>query len=205
MKTQKGYVQGYNAQAAVTEDQIITAAEVTQQENDKRQLHPMLDRTEENAAAAGVEEKVGAALADAGYWSESNAAAAGPDGPELLIATTKDHKQRKLLREAPVPRGRTPKDLSCRERMERKLLTKRGRALYKLRGRTVEPVFGQIKDARGCGPGRALRGTGQAPGRHVGTTAARPRKPTRTSPARHRSPAPRPRRSPPPRIRWVGV
>jgi transposase len=157
MKTRKGYVQGYNAQAAVTENQIITAAEVTQQENDKKQLHPMLDKTEENAAAAGVEEKVGAALADAGYWSESNAEVAGPDGPELLIATTKDHKQRKAAREAPPPRGRIPKDLSCRERMERKLLTKRGRALYKLRGRTVEPVFGQIKDARGC-DGFLLRG-----------------------------------------------
>ena len=157
MKTRKGYVQGYNAQAAVTENQIITAAEVTQQENDKKQLHPMLDKTEENAAAAGVEEKVGAALADAGYWSESNAEAAGPDGPELLIATTKDHKQRKAAREAPPPMGRIPKDLSCLERMERKLLTKRGRALYKLRGRTVEPVFGQIKDARGC-DGFLLRG-----------------------------------------------
>lgn len=150
MKTQKGYVQGYNAQAAVTGDQIITAAEVTQQENDKRQLHPMLDKTEQNAAAAEVEQKVAAALADAGYWSESNAEAARPDGPELLIATTKDHKQRKAAREAPPPSGRIPQDLSCRERMERKLLTKRGRELYKLRGRTVEPVFGQIKDARGC-------------------------------------------------------
>ena len=46
--------------------------------------------------------------------------------PELLIATTKDWKQRKAAREQGCPRGRIPKDLGLRERMERKLLTKRG-------------------------------------------------------------------------------
>ena len=51
--------------------------------------------------------------------------------PELLIATTKDWKQRKMLREKGCPRGRIPKGLSPRDGMERKLLTKRGRALYK--------------------------------------------------------------------------
>jgi transposase len=149
MKTRKGYVQGYNAQAAVTEEQVIVAAEVTQAPNDVNQLHPMIEKTAENTDAAGVEEKVGAALADAGYWSEANVQEAGADGPDLLIATTKDWKQRKAARERPPPRGRIPKDLSRRERMERKLLTKRGRATYRKRSRTVEPVFGQIKDARG--------------------------------------------------------
>jgi len=151
MKTRKGYVQGYNAQAAVTEEQIIIAAEVTQEANDKKQLHPMIEKTAENIEAAGVEEKVGVALADAGYWSEANVQEAEADGPELLIATTKDWKQRKAARERPPPRGRIPKDISVRERMDRKLMTKRGRATYKKRSRTVEPVFGQIKDARGVG------------------------------------------------------
>ena len=150
MKTRKGYVQGYNAQAAVTEEQIIVAAEVTQEANDVKQLRSMIEKTAGNIEAVGVEENVGAALADAGYWSEANVNEADPEGPELLIATTKDWKQRKAARERPPPRGRIPNDLSCRERMERKLLTKRGRALYKKRSRTVEPVFGQIKDARGC-------------------------------------------------------
>ena len=149
MKTRKGYVQAYNAQAAVTEQQIITAAEVTQEPNDVNQLHPMIEKTAENLVGAGVEKKVGAAVADAGYWSEANANAAHPDGPELFIATTKDWKQRKAARERPPPRGRIPKDISVRERMERKLMTKRGRATYKKRSPTVEPVFGQIKDARG--------------------------------------------------------
>ena len=163
MKTQKGYVQGYNAQAAVTEEQIVVAAEVTQEANDVKQLHPMIEKTEENTAAVGVEEKVGTALADAGYFSEANVKATHPEGGELLIATKKDHKQRKAARERPPPRGRIPKGISVRERMERKLMTKRGRAMYKKRSRTVEPVFGQIKDARGCGR-FLLRGLGGASG-----------------------------------------
>jgi hypothetical protein len=151
MKTRKGYVQGYNAQAAVTEEQIIVAAEVTREANDRKQLHPMIEKTAENLQGAGVEEKTGTALADAGYWSEANVQHAEADGPEILIATTKDWKQRKAAREHPPPRGRIPKDISVRERMERKLMTKCGRATYKKRSRTVEPVFGQIKDARGAG------------------------------------------------------
>lgn len=150
MKTRHGYVQGYNAQAAVTEEQIIIAAEVTQEENDIHQLHPMIKKASETLESAGVKEKMGMALADAGYFSETNLADAPPEGPELFIATTKDWKQRKALAKQPPPRGRIPKNLSLKDRMERKLLTVRGRAMYKKRSQTVEPVFGQIKAARGC-------------------------------------------------------
>jgi transposase len=150
MKTRSGYVQGYNAQAAVTEEQIIVAAEVTQECNDVGQLHPMLGKVEENLTAVGAPEALETALADAGYWSDANMSGAKPGGPELLIATNKDWKQRKAMREAPPPRGRIPAAMTVRERMERKLLTERGRALYKLRGQTIEPTFGQIKDGRGC-------------------------------------------------------
>lgn len=143
-------MQGYNAQAVVTEDQVILAAEVTQEANDVKQLHPMLEQTEVNLAAAGVEGEVETVLADAGYWSETNIQEADPEGPELFIATTKDWKQRKAMRERPSPRGRIPNNLGVRDRMERKLLTKRGRQLYKKRSRTIEPVFGQVKAARDC-------------------------------------------------------
>lgn len=149
MKTRKGYEQGYNAQAVVTEEQIILAAEVTQEANDVKQLAPMLERVLDNVREVLPESQAGVFLGDAGYWSKA-VDEADPKGPELLVATTKDWKQRKAAREAPPPRGRIPKDMSARDRMERKLLTKRGRRLYKIRGKTVEPVFGQIKDARGC-------------------------------------------------------
>jgi transposase len=150
MKARSGYVQGYNAQAAVTENQIIVAAEVTQECNDVKQLLPMLEKIGGNLAAVGAPEAMTTTLADAGYWSDANISGANPAGPELLIATNKDWKQRKAMRDASPPRGRIPVDMTARDRMERKLLTKRGRALYKLRGQTVEPTFGQIKDGRGC-------------------------------------------------------
>ena len=91
-----------------------------------------------------------AVLADAGYCSEANLEKIGLEkGPEHPIATQKDWKQRQALAEAPPARGRIPDDLSLRDRMERKLLTKRGQVLYKKRGQIVEPVFGQIKTVRG--------------------------------------------------------
>jgi transposase len=149
MKTRRGYVQGYNAQAAATADQIIVSADVTADENDVGQLHPMLAATAIELKAAGVEEAVGAALVDAGYCSEENLERADPDGPELFVATRKDWKQREQMRQAPPPRGRIPGHLSHRERMDRKLLTKRGRRLYKQRSQIIEPVFGQTKTCRG--------------------------------------------------------
>ena len=92
---------------------------------------------------------LGAAVADAGYWSEANAEAATEEC-ELFIATQKDHKQRAALRQAAPPRGRMRKSMTARERMQRKLRTKRGRALYRQRGASVEPVFGQMKDRQGA-------------------------------------------------------
>lgn len=151
MKSRNGYVQGYNGQTVVTEEQIIIAAEVTNQENDYDQLHPMLKTARENlkAIAPWKTPKIETAIADAGYASDANFAAETPEGLELLIATRKHWKQRQEAAESPPLRGRIPKRLTLRQRMERKLLTKRGRALYKKRGQTVEAVFGQIKDNRG--------------------------------------------------------
>jgi transposase len=149
MKTRQGYVQGYNVQAVVSQDQIIVAIGVTQEANDVQQLEPMLQTLEHTLAAAGMAERPRVALGDAGYWSEANVLACGrPEQPELLVATTKDWKQRKAARERGCPRGRIPKGLSLRERMERKLLTQRGRVLYKMRGVLVEPVFGQVKEGQ---------------------------------------------------------
>lgn len=149
MKTRKGFVQGLNAQAVTTEQQIIVAEDVTQEENDKQQLHPMLEQTETNRAEVGIKEKTGVALADAGYCSQENFTKKPAGDVELLVAVQKDYKQRKAMAELPSPEEPIPDGLSPAELMERKLLTDRGRRLYKIRGKTVEPVFGQIKDVRG--------------------------------------------------------
>ena len=151
LKTRRGWVQGYNAQAVVTTGQIILAADVTTQANDVRQLTGMLYQAQANIEAVlGEEAVLGAAVADAGYWSEANADSQTEEC-ELFIATQKDHKQRAALREAPAPRGRIPKSMTVRERMDRKLRTKRGRTLYRQRGASVEPVFGQMKDRQDAG------------------------------------------------------
>ena len=113
-----------------------------------RQLTGMLDQAQANVeAVVGEEAVLGAAVAEAGYWSEANADSQTEEC-ELFIATQKDHKQRAALREAPAPRGRMPKSMTARERMDRKLRT----TLYRQRGASVEPVFGQMKDRQDAGP-----------------------------------------------------
>ena len=149
LKTRSGYVQGLNAQAACTDDQIIMAADVTDQENDQGLYHPMMEQAQENATAVLKEKdaKIEVGRSDAGYCNEADLEK--ECGHEILMATQKDWKRRKEMREAPPPRGRTPKNLSATERMERKLRTKRGSEEYKKRSQTIEPVFGQIKSGRG--------------------------------------------------------
>jgi transposase len=163
MKTRRGWVQGYNAQLVVTPQQIILASEVTTEANDVRQLQPMLDQAQAMVELLlGEDAVLGAAAADAGFWSEENAANQTEEC-ELFIATCQDRKQRAELREAASPRGRMPKGLSARQRMQRKLRTKRGRTIYAKRGVSVEPVIGQMKDRQGAGQ-FSMRGLGACRG-----------------------------------------
>jgi transposase len=144
MKTRTGYVQGYNAQAAVdTDSLLIVGRSLTNQENDTQQCIPMLESVRD---VTGRYPHKG--VLDAGYWNEPELRSA-PSEVDLYVATTKDWKQRKTLQDAPPPRGRIPKDATYRDRMERKLLTKSGRATYKKRGKTVEPRFGIIREGMG--------------------------------------------------------
>ena len=138
LKSHDGWKQGYNGQAMVDcNTQVIVAQYVTTDANDVHQLGPMLEECEE---ANG--KRPDTALADAGYWSTENAELAD-EQTELFIATTKDYKRRRELREKGPPRGPIPDDYGPKERMERKLRTKTGRDIYRKRSQSVEPVFGQ--------------------------------------------------------------
>jgi hypothetical protein len=95
MKRQYTYLQGYNAQAVVSEDRIILAARITREPVDLRQLHPMLHEARANLAAAGISKTIGVALADSGYYSEANLAVAEQEGPELLVAVVNERDQRR--------------------------------------------------------------------------------------------------------------
>jgi transposase len=88
LRTRTGTVQGYNAQAVVTEQQLVVAAELTQAANDVQQLHPMLGAVDQTLTIAGIPQRPGTVLADSGYWSIANLTTI-PDAPELLVWPTK--------------------------------------------------------------------------------------------------------------------
>ncbi len=138
----KAFVQAYNAQAAVEEShQIIVAQALTNQAADAPHAVPLVD-----AVQANTGESPQRVLADAGYWSEANAQALAARGIEPLLAP---ERLKHNTPRPPAPRGRIPKHLSPRDRMRRRLGTKRGRTLYARRKGIIEPVFGCIKRARG--------------------------------------------------------
>ena len=146
MKTAKGWVQGYNSQASVNENQVVLACLVSQDPNDVRLYQPMVAATEQALSNVGVTNAIGTVLADAGYWSEDNATAEGPD---RLIATLKDWKQRKAAQEMGTTSGPPPADATALEAMEHRLRTPQGAHAYAQRSHTVEPVFGDTKTNRG--------------------------------------------------------
>jgi transposase/IS5 family transposase len=142
MKGRDGFIQGYNAQVAVDDhSQVIVAQHVTDAAPDVEQLLPVV-----NAVGRLLKRRPKQVLADAGYYSEANVAKLQKRGIDPFIATRRLKHQGEL---SPAPRGRIPTRLSVRQRMERKLRTVRGRAIYALRKVIPEPVFGQIKHARG--------------------------------------------------------
>jgi len=146
MKTGGGFAQCYNAQAAVeVESMLVVGGHVTDAPNDKEQLGPALEGI---APEAG---KVGAVLVDSGYYSAAAVEAAEADeGPEVLAATGRQRHGKTVAelerRDDPPPPA---EDAGPAARMAWKLATARGKALYKLRKQTVEPVFGIVKEAMG--------------------------------------------------------
>ena len=147
MKGGDGFVQGYNAQAAVEPELLLIVGQtVTEAANDKQQLMPMVELIEQQSG-----QRPEAILADNGYCSEENLehleSAARPERKiEGFIATGKQKHGKHRL---PAKRGPLPKGATKVDRMKRKLQTKVGKAVYAARKCVVEPVFGQIKQARG--------------------------------------------------------
>ncbi len=141
MKGPDGFVQAYNAQIAVDEQQLIVGQAVTQETNDKKQLMPMVTMMEEQSGLTPTQ-----LLADAGYCSDENLTAIADTPIDAYIST---RKQKHGERPGPCPRGPLPKTATRVDRMSRKLHRKAGAAIYAARKAIVEPVFGQIKQARG--------------------------------------------------------
>ena len=142
MKGPDGFVQAYNTQIAVEPNfQFIVGQTVTPAANDKQQMAPLVAAIQEQSGQKPEE-----VLADSGYCSEENLQYLTKKRIEGFVAT---EKQKHGERGAPCKRGPLPQGSSRVERMQRKLETKAGAAVYALRKTIVEPVFGQIKQARG--------------------------------------------------------
>ena len=138
----KQFEQAYNAQAAVdSANQVIVAAEVTDQPSDKGQAVPMMEQVKANTGGLPREMS-----ADAGYFSSDAVTELTADGIDVYMPPD---KMRHVYKMPTAPRGRIPKGLSVADRMRRKLRTKHGRKRYGLRKELPEPVFGQIKQVRG--------------------------------------------------------
>ena len=135
-----GFVQGYNCQAVVdSHAQIIVAAALTQQANDKQQSVPMLLAVEKNTGEKPVK-----ASSDAGYFSQAQITDNQLQGIDLYVAPGRLKHGEKIEDQAPPSAQPT-----LIEQMREKLKTAQGHAVYKMRKAIVEPVFGQIKEARG--------------------------------------------------------
>jgi transposase len=141
MKAPDRFVQAYNVQIAVNELQLIVGQAVTQATHDQHQLMPMITTIARQSGETPTQ-----VLADAGYCSDENLAAIATTGIDAYIST---RKQKHGERPGPCPRGPLPTTATRVERMTRKLLTKTGAAVYARRKTIVEPVIGQIKQARG--------------------------------------------------------
>ena len=132
-------MQGYNAQAAVSEEQVVLAAEISVDSPDFGQLEPMVEATTGELAKAGVPESPEVVLADAGYWHHEQMDNLAVGGIQVLIPP--DAGKRK---------GARPGWQGGRYEWMRKLLaTELGERLYRKRSQTVEPMFGHTKHNRG--------------------------------------------------------
>lgn len=133
------YIQGYNTQIAVDQkQQVILAAEVTSQQNDRQQLVPMVDAVETN-----VQAKCALVVADTGYWNEGRIGELGERGVDVMVPPDGFATWRRTG-ERPTNGARGPLAAKMRER----LTSEPDATQYKKRSGIVEPVFGLIKELR---------------------------------------------------------
>lgn len=154
-QSNKGFDYSFNAQAVVdSANQIIVAAEVTRAANDKQQAVPMARAALDNLSAAGIEQPKASDgtpvplpnTADTGYFSEQAVQELEKMGVDPHIAVGRQkHHEAAVSPEA----GAASANASAKEKMEQKLRSAAGKLLYAARKHIVEPVFGQIKSARG--------------------------------------------------------
>jgi hypothetical protein len=155
-----GFEQSYNAQAGVdTQTMMVLTAHVSQACNDKREVQPTIEAIQILPQELG---QVKSLIADNGYCSQANAQACSDAGIEPLLAIKRESHHLALM-ERFAPDTPEPQTKDVLVRMAHRLGTQAGRALYKLRKQTVEPVFGIIKRVMGWRQ-MSMRGLAKAQG-----------------------------------------
>jgi transposase len=139
VKAQQGFLQGYNAQAAATVDQIIIAAELLGNANDYGMLEPVIDAARGQLSGAGITEQINVLLADAGYWDSGQIESLAAAGIQPLVPPDSSTKKRNQGANRQGPRY---------DFMRRVIKSDTGHALYSQRKHAIEPIFGQIKHNR---------------------------------------------------------
>lgn len=139
VRTRQGFIQGYNAQAVATREQIIIAAEIVGNGVDYGLLEPVTDAAVRELAMAGVDGQIEVLLADAGYWDSEQIENLAARGTQPLVPPDGQNSKRSIGKNRKGPRY---------DFMRRAIASERGRALYSQRKHTIEPIFGQIKHNR---------------------------------------------------------
>lgn len=141
-----GFEQAYNAQAGVdTESHLVVAAHISQNPNDKQEIKPVLEALGQLPEELGAVTKL---IADNGYYSEDNAELCDGEKITPYISVGREKHNQPLLERFQEPQP-LPGGASVLERMEHRLKTKEGKAIYARRKSTSEPVFGIIKAVMG--------------------------------------------------------
>jgi transposase len=139
VRARQGFIQGYNAQAAATSEQVIVAAEIIGRGNDYGLLEPLKEAAIGELAAAGISEQIDVVLADAGYWASEQIENLAARGMRPLVPPDGQSSKRSHGANRKGPRY---------DFMRRVISSETGRALYGRRKHTIEPIFGQIKHNR---------------------------------------------------------
>ena len=134
VRTPRGFIQGYNAHAVATEDQIIVATDLTNRSADGGMLEPMIDAAQDAVAAAPGAERVEVVLADAGYWNGGQIKRLTADGLTVLVPPDGHTRAG-----PPAKRG------ALAQRMRERLTDDDARELYRRRQTIIEPIFGHTK------------------------------------------------------------
>lgn len=145
VRAPRGFVQGYNAQAACTETQVVIAAELSADSPDGRLLEPMITAARAELKSIGIDQPPEVVLADGGYWNVPQIEEVIARGSQVIVNPDSSAKP---TRPADERRLRDKRVHGLYAHMQRVVSTDYGGALYRRRQQMIEPIFAQTKVTR---------------------------------------------------------